>query len=164
MTSAPSPPENPTTLSVTVLLDGVVMTPPAEHRSLFNVAVNLMPGVKHLGRSRETRREAFVLVSGHAAECLLKAIATKSGAKTSVLKRQDTRHNLTELWNLAAEECSTLPTVVPAWLTQLDEFHDSPFVGRYMKGVHMYSLPAHKPVMYGLDTLLSQAKAFLGLP
>lgn len=164
MTSVPAPLANSSMLSGDAMLGDVVTEPPAEHRSLFNVAANLMPGVKHLGRSKETRREAFVLVSGHAAECLLKAIATKSGAKTSILRQRDTRHNLTELWRLAADECSTLPKGAPAWLTELDEFHDSPFVGRYMRGVNMYSLPAHKPIMQGLDTLLSHAKAFLGLP
>ena len=147
-----------------VTLDDVKLELPSEHLALFGVATNLMPGVKHLGRSKETRKEAFTLVSGHTAECLLKAIILKPDAATVSLKDRTVRHNLTELWNKASSRCSTLPSGVPQWLLALDEFHDDPYAIRYMKGVHMYSLPSHKLVLAGLEGLFAKTKAFLGRP
>ena len=151
-------------LTGNVTLDDAKIEPPSEHLALFRVASHLMPGVKHLGRSKETRKEAFTLVSGHTTECLLKAIIFKAGTATVSLKDPKLRHNLTELWNLAASLCLTLGSGVPQWVLTLDEFHDTPYAIRYMKGVHMYSLPPHKLVLVGLEELFAKTKAFLGCP
>ena len=151
-------------LTVNVTLDDAKIEPPSEHLALFGVATHLMPGVKHLGRSKETRKEAFTLVSGHATECLLKAIILKPATATVSLKDRTVRHNLTELWNLAASRCLTLSSGIPEWVSALDEFHDDPYAIRYMKGVHMYSLPQHKLVLTGLEELFARTKAFLGHP
>ena len=163
MTSPSVPPSVvESSLSGNVTLDDATLEPPREYLALLGVATHLMPGVKHLGRSKETRKEAFTLISGHATECLLKAIILKPGSATVSLKDRTVRHNLTELWNLAASRCSTLATGVPKWVSALDEFHDDPYAIRYMKGIHMYSLPPHKLILVGLEMLCAKTTAFLG--
>ena len=139
-----------------------------DHLALYFVAARLMPGVKHLGASKETCKESFTLLAGHAAECFLKAIASKPYDDPTValpsLMGRDVRHNLQALWELASARCSMIEVTAPAWLSALDQFHDAPYVIRYMRGVNAYSLPPHKQVLTGLRRLSACTKAFLGLP
>ena len=163
MTTTPAHTPVPTSaLSGAIILEDASVSPPAEDQALFFVASSLMPGVMHLGQAENIRCEALILISGQTAECLLKAIIIKSGEKSKLLKQQNIRHNLTELWDQAVKACLTLESTAPLWLKEINEFFDAPYVIRYMRGVSFYSLPLQRPLLEGLKDLFAKTEKYLG--
>lgn len=138
----------------------LVFSPPTERRALLSVASALIPGALVLANAQETRREALVLLLGHIAECLLKSIALKSANNEAKIKKKDVRHNLDELWKLAAKECSQLEKPIPMWVKALNRFHNKPYASRYMDKVAAYSLPEIEPVLEGVIFLRAFAEEF----
>ena len=146
------------TVSIHAKTDDAAFSPPTKRRALFGVASALLPGALVLANAHETRREALILLLGHITECLLKSIALKSGDNDRELSKQNVRHNLVELWRLAAIECSQLQMDTPPWVRALNVFHNDPYVSRYMRDVAAYSLPAIEPALDGVAFLHSHAK------
>lgn len=149
------------TVSIHATAGDLVFSPPIERRALFGVASAVLPGALVLANAHETRREALVLLLGHIAECLLKSIALKSGRNSRELRKPSVRHNLGELWGLAAIECSQLEMAIPPWVEAPNAFHNAPYVSRYMHDVAFYSLPAIEPAVEGLTLLHACAKEFI---
>lgn len=146
------------TTSFHVTTDTPVFSPPTECRALFSVASALLPGALVLANAHETRQEALVLLLGHITECLLKSIALKSGNNGKDLRNRSVRHNLVKLWLLATSECTKLQKATPPWVEALNNFHNDPYVSRYMRDISAYSLPAIEPVLEGVVTLHARAK------
>ena len=146
------------TVSIHAKADDAVFSPPTKRRALLGVASALLPSALVLANAHETRREALVLLLGHITECLLKSIVLKSGSNDRELKKQSVRHNLVELWRLAAIECTQLQMATPPWVEALNAFHNDPYVSRYMRDVAAYSLPAIEPALEGVTSLHAHAK------
>ena len=149
------------TVGIHATTEDSAFSAPTECRALFGVASALLPGALVLANTHETRHEALVFLLGHITECLLKSIALQSGANGRALKKQTVRHNLAELWRLAALECTQLQKGTPPWIDALNAFHNDPYVLRYMNGVAAYSLPAIEPVLAGVSVLQARAKEFV---
>ena len=106
-----------------------------------------------------------MLLSSHATECMLKAIFLNAGGQANSIKAREVRHSLVKLWIIAcAKESRLLPKGAPMWAAKLNDYHEPPYVGRYISGITSYMLPDSKQVLAGVEDLFSKSKVCLGIP
>ncbi len=125
----------------------------------LTAAQSLIAGAQALSASGQQYAEAHTLISGFVTEATLKALLVHAGADQKALRSRSTRHNLVALWGLAAAASPVLTGSAPDWVKALDEFHDHPYVARYMEGVASYVCPRTSEVQAGMEDLLEKAVA-----
>jgi len=120
----------------------------------ISAAKSLVIGARVLAAAGADCAEAHGLVSGFAAETLLKSLLAHAGMDEKALRSGSMKHDLIELWKRAAARTPLSSAAPPDWIEKLNTFHDKPYVVRYMKGVNAYVLPRSTDVQSGLESLL----------
>jgi hypothetical protein len=106
--------------------------PGATHDAYLSAATGLMRGATVLAAAPPSESAwAFALVSGQILECSLKAFLLKAGVPEKELKKQEVRHNLSELWTQAAERGLFDSDNLPEWAETLNGLHGHPYHLRY---------------------------------
>ena len=143
------------------IVEGADIVAPATPPSTYiGVAENLLPGVRVLADTPDTRGTPLALVSAHVLECLLKAFLSKAlGSDAPLTKDPKLRHNLLALWSLAQQKGLALPAQPPSWVECLSGLHDHPFYLRYSTGVNVIISPASEPMASDLQQLLGVVKS-----
>jgi len=135
----------------------LTMPPPTSSASYFAVAQELMKGVPSLAVSPQALH-ALVFLSCHVVECSLKATLSADGLSEQVLKSNDLRHNLVELWRRAAANLP-IPPSPPDWVRWLSDLHDKPYPLRYMQGINgLTNLPDSQTLSAELPALLETVR------
>jgi hypothetical protein len=128
----------------------------------LSAARSLIPGARALAANGQQYAEAHTLISGFVTEATLKALLLHAGADENELRSKSLGHNLVALWERAAAASSVLAgAAAPGWVKALNEFHDSPYVVRYMKGVNFYVCPRASEVQDGMEVLLEKVETSL---
>lgn len=135
------------------------IAPAAPPHTYVGVAEHLLPGVRVLADTLNTRGIPLALLSAHVLECLLKGFLSKAlGSDEPLTKDPKLRHNLLALWARARENGLVLTDPAPAWVVCLSGLHDQPYYLRYSKGVHAVVSPAPEPMTTELHALLGVVK------
>jgi hypothetical protein len=139
------------------------------YEAYFHVVQGLMPGARMLAAS-QYGVTAFMLVSGHTLECLLKAILSKDGIDEDKLRGRNLDHNLVALWECARTRGLVINSP-PSWAEALNGLHESPFAIRYLKskqGVKEYLAgwvgPNIPETMSGLEELFEKVGQKISVP
>ncbi|HPQ24168.1 MAG TPA: hypothetical protein PLY75_04470 [Gammaproteobacteria bacterium] len=111
----------------------------------FSVAKRLNVGVQALLKNTEANLSRSFLAA-QALECVLKAFLTHQGIEEKKLKHHDVRHNLEELWVLAASHGANLAAEPAPWCRRLNELHDKPYYFRYPMKLHGVVMPGPEPM------------------
>lgn len=145
----------PITGTLNVTLAPVTIAPAAPPHTYFGVARSMLPGAQILATSTIPPAMPLTLICAHTLECALKAFLSRSGDDAR-LKDPSLRHNLEELWRLAAVEGLGIASQLPAWVVTLSRLHASPYYLRYSKGVHGIVSPEPQSMVSELTALLNQ--------
>lgn len=151
----------PPSTTIHATIDGITAGPGPEWRHYLSAGRALLPGEAALASSLLTKDDAHTLITGFAAEALLKALLAFSGEHEKTLMKS---HNLESLWSKAADK-NLLPTsTVPQWLAAVNVFHSKAnnYFIRYKTGGGAYSLPAKHEVHSGLAALAAVIAAHVG--
>lgn len=146
------------TLDVTLASD--TMAPAEPPHTYFGIARSMLPGAQLLAASTPPPAIPLTLICAHALECTLKAFLSR-GRDDARLKDRKLRHNLEELWRLAAAEGLGVVNQPPAWVVTLSRLHASPYYLRYSTGVHGIVLPEPTSMVSELEALLDQVQTRL---
>lgn len=133
-------------------LSSLEVVPPKPPHTYLGVAYGMIDGV-HTLAPQSSSRLALALVSAHVLECTLKAFISRNG-DDSKLKKQEIRHNLERLWELARIEGLPISLQLPAWAVNLSAIHGHPYHLRYSDGIHGLQLPDAEPMAAELQALL----------
>jgi hypothetical protein len=155
------PPES--RLSGNASLDLLTVGPGPLHRRYLGAATALFPGLEALADSTLSREDAYVLVAGFVAEATLKALIAHNRFLAGHTEGDPIRgHDLAALSQQATLHKANVLTLVPAWMSALNEFHDKPYFIRYKEAGGFYSLPAKAELhreLVALHALVKQALA-----
>jgi len=137
---------------------------------LLSVTENLLPGIEILSAAGAPGAYAYTLLCAQALENALKAVVVRSPS-ASCLKARDIRHNLAELWLLAAANGLPITTTVPPWVKELSHLYFTKGNGghpvyylRYPEGVNGFALPTHYPMAAEVKALAVLARQRLQTP
>jgi hypothetical protein len=145
----------PITGTLNITLGPVTMALAAPPHTYFGVARSMLPGAQILAASTPPPAMPLSLICAHTLECALKAFLSRSGDDAR-LKDPKLRHNLEELWCLAADEGLGIASQPPGWVVNLSKLHTSPYYLRYSTGVHGIVLPEPQSMVSELIALLNQ--------
>ena len=120
----------------------------------FGVARAIIPGVRRLVDTPADSPISIALLASHALECLLKAFLSRGGSDDR-LRKQNLRHDLVALWQLAAEEGLPIVSEPPYWVSKLGALHREPYYLRYAKGINGVVLPPLGAMLADLSDLES---------
>lgn len=141
------------TLNIT--LEPFTIAPAAPPHTYFGVARSMLPGAQILAASTPPPAMPLTLICAHTLECALKAFLSRSGDDAR-LKGPKLRHNLEELWRLAAAEGLGVTSQPPAWVVNLSELHTRPYFLSYSIGVHGIVSPEPQSMVSEVTALLNQ--------
>jgi hypothetical protein len=146
---------NPITGTLNMTLEPVTIAPAAPPHTYFGVANSMLPGAQILAASTPPSAIPLSFICAHTLECVLKAFLSRSGDDAH-LKDPKLRHNLEELWLLAAAEGLSVANQPPGWVANLSNLHNSPYYPRYATGLHGIVLPEPQSMVSELTVLLDQ--------